>query len=275
MITIGIVTFSKRFELFKSLVTDIRKRTDTPILVCVNGNLDGTVEPEYLSNVLQFCASHPNVFPQVFPTFQGLAKLWNTLVINAPTEHVWLLNDDVEYKCDDAIQRIEKHIEETNSGLFYAPWGWSHFVISKTLLDNLNYFDERLIGIGEEDGDFLWRFERHYGYQPTGIEVPGVGNKYDFRTAHDNLDTVYGNKTRFNTNFIYGVKYRPATSVSAMNGQKGMFVHPVTLDLPNLNQYPYETFKRQHAKYLKDASEMPLKFPIDPKDHRDFQPWVS
>lgn len=269
MITIGIVTFSKRFELFKSLILDICKRTDAPVLVCINGNIDGTIDHDYLTAVLAFCAEH-KVIPQVFPSFQGLAKLWNTLVINATTEHVYILNDDVKFQCDDVIKRIEAHIEQTGSGLFYAPWGWSHFVISKTELDNLGYFDERLLGVGEEDGDMLWRYERLRGQQPGGIEAPGVGNQYDYKTAHDGLDTVYGNKTRFNTVFIYGRKYKRDEA-----GQAGIFSFPVKQSMANMGQYPYESFKRRHLQYLSDASTMPLDFEIDPADHRHFKPWTE
>lgn len=271
MITIGIVTFSKRFDMFKALIADIRRRTDVPIVVCVNGEMSGKIDPAYRKELLEFCASFPEVYPQLFPTFQGLAKLWNTLVINAPTEHVYILNDDVSFKCDDVIERIERHINETGSGLFYAPWGWSHFVISKAILDDLGYFDERLLGVGEEDGDMHWRFLNLLGSEPGGIEVPGVGNTYDFKRATDGLDTIYGNKTRFNAVFMYGRKYLRNDEY----GLKGMLSYPVRQAAPNLPQYPYERFKWEHAQYLADASQMPVTRPIDPAEHRNFKPWVD
>lgn len=270
MITIGIVTFSKREESFTRLICDIRKATDRPVIVCINGNLDGSIDHGYLSRMMALCGSHNDVFPMVFPRFQGLSKLWNTICINATTEYTYLLNDDVVFGCPDVVDRIERHIDATGSGLFYAPWGWSHFVISRKVLREVGYFDERLIGVGEEDGDFLWRFERLYGFQPTGIEAPGLHNAYDYRNAHDGIDTYYGNKTRFNTQFIYGAKYRPDEK-----GQRSMFNYPVSEEVWNAEQYPYEDLNEANRKWLADASDMPLKYAIDPEKFRYFKPWVS
>lgn len=267
MISIGIVTFSKRLDLFTELVTGIRRHApDVPVLVCVNGEMDGRLDPDYLKKVLAVCSDN-NLLPFVYPEFQSLSKLWNTLVINAPTEHVYLLNDDCTFSSPAIIPAIEERINEGGDGLFYAPWGWSHFVVSKTCLDELGYFDERLLGIGEEDGDMLWRFEELYGHQPSGIRVRGVSNVYAYQTATDGVDNAYGNKTLFNVLQIYGNKYRRAE-----NGRKGMFSYPVVQEQPNERQYPYEKFRRENRKFVANTEGFP-HHDIHPEYFNGMKPW--
>lgn len=268
-LTIGISTFVKRFDMFRQLVTDIRANTDAPIMVMVNGEQSGELDETYRRDLLTFCASHPNVYPHLFPTFQSLSKLWNTMVINAPTDHVWILNDDVHFTPErNPVPDIEAHIRKGHD-LFYAPWGWSHFVIGRAILDALGYFDERLLGVGEEDGDMLWRYEVMFGKSIEGIEVPGVGNLYDFKQASEGVDTAYGNKTRFNTMFMFGRKY----SQAEITGHRGIFGVPMVQVMDNAPQYPYERFKRDHMAMVWDTSL--FKPDHELPDLGPMLPWVN
>lgn len=267
MITIGIVTFSKRLNLFTELIEGIRRHApDVPVMVCVNGEIGKPIDPVYLREVLLLCIEH-GLTPFVYPEFQSLSKLWNTLVINAPTEWIYLLNDDCVFTSPDIISAIEKRIAEGGDGLFYAPWGWSHFAVSKTCLDELGYFDERLLGVGEEDGDMLWRFEQLYRHQPGGIKVRGVSNSYDYQSASDGVDAVYGNKTKFNVLFTYGRKYKREET-----GQKGMFSYPVKQILPNEKQYPYERFRRANSKFITNTEGFD-HHDIHEHEFNGFKPW--
>lgn len=267
-VAIGISTFVKRFEMFKSLVTDIRIRTDAPIMVMVNGEYGRPMDPNYRRDILGFCSRIPNVYPHVFPEFQSLAKLWNTMVLNAPTDHVWILNDDVQFQPDgDPIPSIQAHIDAGND-LFYAPWGWSHFVIGRAMLDILGYFDERLLGVGEEDGDMLWRYEAAFGKSIGECLMPGVGNTYDFTQATDGIDTAYGNKTKFNTLFMFGRKY-----IHDGHGQRGIFGYPVRKVMRDARQYPYERFRRDNMHLIGDTSHFNPDHPLP--DFGGMKPWVS
>lgn len=269
-LAIGISTFVKRFDLFRQLVTDIRRHTDVPIMVMVNGELDGSLDPAYRRDMLTFCAEHEGVYPHLFPEFNGLAKLWNRMVIEAPTTHVWILNDDVKFDPPaNPVPAIEAHIAAGHD-LFYAPWGWSHFVIGRELLDRMGYFDERLLGVGEEDGDMLWRYEVSTGTTVGECKVEGVGNLYDFKRATDGIDTAYGNKTRFNTLFLYGCKYK-----ADPNGHKGIFSFTVHMDMPMERQYPFERFRQEHKQHIRDASGLKLRHDVDWSAFNGMKPWVS
>jgi hypothetical protein len=39
---------------------------------------------------------------------------------------------------------------------------WSHFLISRQEIDELGYFDKRILGLGEEGGNMTWRYIRQY-----------------------------------------------------------------------------------------------------------------
>ena len=51
-----------------------------------------------------------------------------------------------------------KSIIEQNPSVecFNMNGSWSHFVVTKKFLDEMNYFDERFLLHGEEDGDFVY-----------------------------------------------------------------------------------------------------------------------
>ena len=49
-------------------------------------------------------------------------------------------------------------------------------MINRTELIEVGFFDERLLGLGEEDGDFCWRYHERYDYEIRSITIPGIAN---------------------------------------------------------------------------------------------------
>jgi len=241
---------------------------DIPIIIAVNGENGKPFDEAYRVNMLKLCADHPGTFPIFFTEFRSLSKLWNTLVIHAPTEWVYVLNDDCQLKSAKVLPAIRDHIETVTDGLFYAPRGWSHFVISKSCLDELGYFDERLLGVGEEDGDMLWRYEGLYGRSPKELKVQGLGNRYDYERGTDGVEKAYGNKTRLNTLWMFGDKYQRAET-----GRRGMFSFPVVQRLPNESQYPYERFYRDRRHMLGDTTLYQASHEFNTEWVGDMKPW--
>ena len=96
-LTIGITTFERRFETyFVPLVDQIRDMdVEIEIVVAVNGEHQHRFSERYRTALLRFIAGQPNLFPIVFPQFRGLAKLWNSIIVNASHDHILILNDDV------------------------------------------------------------------------------------------------------------------------------------------------------------------------------------
>lgn len=86
----------------------------------------------------------------------------------------------------------------------------SYFLVSRTEIDELGYFDERLFGIGEEDGDITWRYFHRYGR-----EIPSVSMKGTLNYAEEavraykpvNIQTHSGTKySLFNRRFMFTEK---------------------------------------------------------------------
>lgn len=240
MISIGITTFPRRFELFKTLVTEIRKQTDAEILVQVNP-FNKIIDDMYRRDLMLFCSFIDNLHITTYPTFTSLSKMWNTIVINSTNEHVLILNDDINISNSNLFKDIE-NVSNAYNGLCVLNNSWSHFLISKHMLDNLNYFDERLLAYGEEDGDMVWRYIKQFGVYPPTIYLSGVANYGEgYGIIPPNLKWFNaGNVIRplFNRQFCFDIKYSPN-----QNGHRGMFDTNRIDILGNEKQYPYEKFK--------------------------------
>ncbi len=250
-ISIGITTFEHRFEkYFVPLLTRIREYDrETEVLVAINGEHEKDFGEGYRSKILNFIAGMERVYPVVFPRFRGPTKLWNTLAIHATYNHILILNDDIMIMNRDFVKDICRAIRKNQGRSFVINGSWSHFVISRREIDELGYFDERLLGIGEEDGDMTWRYIERYGKPLAGVSIKGFVN-YSEETASDhapqNIKARPGMKySQFNRDFMFNVKYEKDP-----NGIKGMFDEPAILKDAGKEQYPNERFYREHKGRL-------------------------
>jgi hypothetical protein len=152
--SIGIVTFSKRIDnYFIPLLDSIREHTDREILVAINGDYKVNFDEEYRQRVLSYLSQKENVFPIVYPTFRGLAKIWNSLVINSSNDYILILNDDIKINNHNFWDIVQKYIDLYQTS-FMMNNGFSHFVVKRQILDQQGWFDERFLGIGWEDTEF-------------------------------------------------------------------------------------------------------------------------
>jgi hypothetical protein len=244
--SIVITTFDKRFDAFLvPLVKSIKaQRPDVEIIVTANGPCRAAFDPDFRSRLLAFLATQPNCFPTVFPTFQSLAKMWNRGVLTATEEQVLVLNDDLIVQASEAkgfFDLLESALA-THTGTFKINGSFSHYVVAKSELIDVGFFDERLLGLGEEDGGFYWRYHEKYGREIPSVELAGIEN-----VCSDLADDGYvkGIRTaaKFNRDFIKNEKYREVL----IGGHRGMFDKRVKRKLPDAVQYPYEQFARQHS----------------------------
>jgi hypothetical protein len=241
-ITIGITTFEARFEsYFVPLLDQLRKYAGNEIVIAVNGENNRAFGEEYRSNLLKFLADHENAYPVFFPRFRGLSKLWNTIAIHATHDHILMLNDDIMIDDPGFMDGIADAIGRNEGKSFLINRSWSHFLLNRDELDALGYFDERLLGIGEEDGDMSWRYIRQYGKPISSFKIKGFKN-FAEETVKSykpvNVQTHSGTKySLFNRKFIHEEKYAPS-----QDGIQGMFDTPVVMKDPGEKQYPYERF---------------------------------
>jgi hypothetical protein len=246
--SIVITTFDQRFESFLApLIQSIKAlRPEMEILAMVNGPAKGAFDATYRSKLLQFLSSQENCFPTIFPNFQALAKLWNRGALTSTNERVLILNDDlsIESSSPDFFTLFEKALEESPH-TFKINGSFSHFVTSKTELINVGFFDERLLGIGEEDGDFSWRYHETYDREIASIDIPGISN-IQSTLADEGFAKGIGHYSQFNRDFIKNQKYQEVL----LGGYKGMFDKRSKKRIADELQYPYEKFYLKHRDKL-------------------------
>ncbi len=249
-ITIGIATFERRFEdYFVPLLTKIRSlENNAEIVVAINGEHGRGFGENYRRRMLEFISRHQKIFPIFFPTFRSLSKLWNTILIHASGEIVLMLNDDTLISDGKFMNKISSILKKNGGRSFLINHSWSHFVARREEIADLGYFDERLLGIGEEDGDMTWRYIREYGAPMKSHTIKGFMNYAEDTMAQqpENIKCHSGSKySLFNQRFVHEKKY-----AASPQGIKGMFDAPMEMKDEGPDQYPNERFFREHSDEL-------------------------
>lgn len=249
-ITIGITTFGNRFDrYFVPLLSRLREYDNaSEIIVAINGENNIDFDEDYRHRILEFISKKKKIYPVMFPVFRGLSKLWNTIIIHATHDHILVLNDDIMITKRNFMEKIKKALNHNKGKSFLINGSWSHFVISREEIDTLGYFDERLLGIGEEDGDTSWRYICEFGQPINSYSIRAFKN-YAEETQHIkpvNIKCRSNSKySLFNRKFIYEYKYRADTE-----GIKGMFDYAFSMNDSGPAQYQNERFYRTHKDEL-------------------------
>lgn len=247
--SIVITTFDKRFQEFLiPLITNIKQeRPAVEIIVTANGSCKASFNEDYRRQLLSFLAQQPNCFPIVFPNFQSLAKMWNRGILTATHEQVLVLNDDLNIPSGvkgGFFDKLESLLH-SHPGTFKINGSFSHYVISKKELIEVGFFDERLLGLGEEDGDFYWRYHEKYSREIPSIDLPSIDN-INSDVADEGYTKGIRTAAKFNREFIKKTKYKK----TIWGGYRGMFDDRVTKSIPDEKQYPYEDFYRENFNNL-------------------------
>jgi hypothetical protein len=259
--TIGITTFKRRLKSIEDMIIYL-KSCDKDIIInlAVNGEVSEEFDENYRKDILNICLKHNNVFPFFYQEFRSLSKLWNNLVISSKTEYNLILNDDLVFDKNQNFVEIIKEIITKNTSIqcFTINGSWSHFIITKNFLDEMNYFDERFLLHGEEDGDFVWRYIDKYGNYPPTISLPILSNLHqtgiqDLTMITNDTDIGYSNKPKFNQEFtITKYKYDLNANIS------GLYGRPHKRILEDQRQYPYESFYFKNKENLKKFDKIIL-----------------
>lgn len=247
--SVVITTFDKRFEAYLvPLLAQIKsQRPDLEVIVVINGPAQGAFDEVYRANVLSYLARYPKVFPTMFPSFQSLAKLWNRGALTASHQRILILNDDLQLKSEDGACFFD-YLEAalgSNPGTFKINGSFSHFIADKLELIEVGFFDERLLGLGEEDGDFYWRFYKKYKKEIPSVEM-GLIDNVQSDLADDGYKKGIRTASKFNRDFIQSQKYK----TTLLGGYRGMFDKKVNQILEDEKQYPYEQFYLDNKKNL-------------------------
>jgi hypothetical protein len=238
--SIGITTYKHRFEKwFKPLLDQIKElRPDIEVLVCVNGENTEGYDEDFRREFFEYISTKSNTFVTMYPTFRGLTKMWNNLLIDSSNHLVLLLNDDITITDDTFFQALESVIPQAQ--LFKINGSWSHALFDRRLVNDIGWFDERYLGIGEEDGDFEWRLGRKTGGQSVAnINLPGVINHVDHTDCLKGMRKTNGKYSQFNFDFAFSKKYR----IDDESGENyGIMNRRVVCDSPTPPLHTTESF---------------------------------
>ena len=212
--SIGIVTYIKRYEkYFQPLIKQIKfLRPDIEIIVCVNGEHKKPFDNDYRSDILRFVSNYENIFPIFYPEFRSLSKLWNMNLINSSNNCILLLNDDISINSHIFFDKLEEAIVNSEQRSFKINGSWSHAFLNRIEISQVGWFDERYLGVGEEDGDFEWRWGKKFGNNFQSIFIPGITNHVEQNDCLDGIEKVNNKYSKFNHDFAFRTKYQESDS---------------------------------------------------------------
>jgi hypothetical protein len=154
--SIGIVTYLGRFEsYFQPLVRKLHFLfPDYEKNVFINGHYDTVRQFQYLRDVTAFLGHYPDFRYVTNLHHQPLARGWNWLMLMSRCNQVLILNDDISFDLEfrhnlESLRLVDQ--------VFMLNHSWSHFVINKQVIRRVGWFDERFIGVGYEDIDYVLR----------------------------------------------------------------------------------------------------------------------
>ena len=239
-----ITTFEKRqFTAAIPLIESIRAADiDLPIAVFVNGNLNGDHDLEKRSNFILKLGSIPNVSVICSNVMTGISRNWNLGIQLLGADYVLCLSDDLELK--NGIKKdLESAFSIAEKEELVLIGSFASFIISTKCIEKIGWFDERFLGFGEEDGDYVYRFIAEYKREPKNYYTSAVRH-LDLQSRGDDISNA-GKYSLFNLAFR-NVKYKQCST-----GILGMFDHPLTKVIDDYNLHPMENFRRKNAHLLR------------------------
>jgi hypothetical protein len=209
--SIGITTYIKRFDTyFKPLLTAIKKTNPSvEVIVTINGEYEQDFNEEYRRDMLLFLSEFENVFPIFFTSFRSLGKLWNNCLINSTNDHVLVLNDDVSVNSADLWDKLDDAMEQTNGESFKLNNCWSHVFLNRRQIHEAGWFDERLLSIGEEDGDMELQWTLKFSKPFPAVHGFPMTNHVEYANCLIGIKCTHLIKySAFNHDFFYYTKWK-------------------------------------------------------------------
>lgn len=231
--TILITTFEKRFFTYAvPLIGYLRTQTDADIVLIVNGNLQEPRDSVKLQELLVAVSRFKAVLPLVLNKFYGCSFMWNRGIQNSNSQNILVLNDDVIFLGDNFSNELATKLEKMNQyGVLTLNRSWSHFLITKQCIQEVGWFDERLLGIGQEDGDFAFRYEAIKGIAVPNQNFQSLVNVVD-DSADDDVRKSDSKYSLYNQILIEH-KYR-----DNLNGINGMYQSRKSKEIEEIELYP-------------------------------------
>ena len=167
---------SRQLSRALPLIEQIRKSGLTlPIAVVLNGNFSGNYNIKSRRKFQKELAMFDGVHLVVLRKFHGLSHNWNLGIRLLGCRTSLVLNDDVWVEINTFESELNRILSENGtSRLLIINNSFSHFIITEDCISKIGWFDERFLGIGEEDGDFFLRFKLGFGIEPSNATTNSI-----------------------------------------------------------------------------------------------------
>lgn len=258
---IVIITFSKRIlNSCLLLIKELRSSgIAQQIFVGINGDLDKSYESSIRQKFFREISELQDVNVVCFGNFESLAKMWNRTIQATGSEIVIVLNDDIIVDKKEVAKTFDILAKRAQKyGICLLNSDWAHFAISKDALIQVGWFDERFLGIGEEDGDFSYRFEETFGQSVFDFSLWRVGLTHDTSDVFD--ENLAKGKRKYSLfNWVFSEKKYQIGKGTI----KGMSNSTMLQTISDKIQFPYEIWERQLSGLRSENSKAVIDKEID------------
>lgn len=241
--SILVTTFEKRF--FSSalpLISDLRRLfADVPIYVFINGNLSGNHDRQLRDRFISELVKLGGIDFICNSTMTGISRNWNLGIQMAASDQVLCLSDDVWIgpSFPDEITEILK--QNLTDGLSILG-SFAAFIINKECISRVGWFDERFLGFGIEDGDYMWRFESVIARSPARYQVNSL--------KHYWLDSRGDEPADDNKYSLVNTVYCEIKYIESEDGIRGPFSSPKLKVINDSEVHSMEDYRRRARKAL-------------------------
>jgi len=206
--SIGVTTFLDRYNIyFKGLVKKlVFLFPDKEIIVAVNGHVKKAEQIKYLEEITDYTKNFNNVYLIKYKEPQGLSKLWNDIIKKSDSNKILMLNDDLKISPSFRSEFESSNVIQERIAVINKTWG--HYLISKSIIEQVGWFDENLLEIGGEDDDYCARLAmenipiKHFNIKSiTNFSKPLKVNSYGKDMTGKDRYSAY------NANYLLNVKW--------------------------------------------------------------------
>lgn len=199
-LTLGMVTYVARFDIFKKVITRLQYNfPKNEIIIIANGYYDESKQKKYLIEIEKYLIKFSKIKLIKFEKPQSLSKLWNQIILCSKTEKILIFNDDLDFARNFYKYILKSSILQEKLAIINGIW--SHFLISKDIIKKVGWFDERLYGVGGED----WDYEARLAF--SNIILPSFSLKGIRNIRIITKDFSYGEKIQ-----TVAIKYTKSSS---------------------------------------------------------------
>jgi len=252
------IVLSSFFLNFESSIKPIIKylsdiKLNNEVYLTVNFGFKEFDKSDFRRNLIEFLIPYNNIFVSINLNFTGLSKLWNRAISNCSNDWVLILNDDITIKSslEGFFEKINLIITKKKYDLILFNNSFSCFLINKNVFEKVGFFDERLVGMGEVDIDFLFKYHKKYNASIKSFPFNELRflkiNEYDFLDEKEIANSLEKNSnpySGYNSGFLME-KY-----IKSDEGINGPFSEKYLMKDEEYNHYPYESFHRKNITKL-------------------------